>query len=174
MLCCYIDESTAFGEKDPATCVAGYVATGKQWAKFSGAWNYLLRHYKVEIFHAKEFETEEGRRHSVYKRWSKKKRNEFQNGIIDIINGSGLKDLGAAIPASVYKAVMTQERIRTFGKTPDAVCALLCMLSAGGFAWAQEGVYKQAPSFIVEAGGNYGHMLRRVHKYLITESEYRD
>lgn len=59
MLACYVDESTAFGENDPATSVAGYVATGKQWATFGRAWNLMLKHYGVEIFHTKEIETAE-------------------------------------------------------------------------------------------------------------------
>ena len=174
MLNCYVDESTSFGEADPSTCIAGYVATGKQWAVFGRAWNRMLKHYGVEVFHTKDFETEEGRKRSIYKRWSKKKRKEFQNGIIDIIVRAGLKDVGIAMPLSAYKAALTPDRIKTFGTTPDKLCALFCMMSAGGYALSQKGVYKQAPNFIVECGGTYSSMLKTVHQYLLNESIYRD
>lgn len=101
MLSCYLDESTAFGEADPATSVAGYVATGKQWHTFRRGWNLMLKEYGVEIFHATELETEVSRRKSVYKDWSKKKREQLQNDIIDIIRACGLYDVGIAIPRSL-------------------------------------------------------------------------
>jgi hypothetical protein len=50
---------------------------------------------------------------------------------------------------------MTPKRLKDFGKTPDSLCALLTMLSAGGFAWAQKNIYKQAPSFVYEQDGLY-------------------
>ena len=45
----------------------------------------MLKHYGVEIFHTKAIETIEGRKRSVYKGWSKKKREEFQNEKLDLI-----------------------------------------------------------------------------------------
>jgi hypothetical protein len=175
MLTCYLDESTAHGEADPATCVAGYIATGKQWDKFSRAWNLMLKEYGVSIFHTKEFETEEGRKRSVYKGWSKKKRNRFQNDIIDIIVGSGLQDVGIAIPLSVFRAVMTPDRTKKYGKTPDGLCALLTMMQAGGYAWDNRAVYKQAPSFVYESGGVYKAILKWAHQQLTTKSKiYRE
>jgi hypothetical protein len=175
MLSCYLDESTAHGESNPSTCVVGYIATGKQWDTFARAWVRMTKHYGVEIVHAQQFETEEGRKRSLYKRWSKRKRQAFNNDIISVIVGSGLKDVGLAIPRSVYNAVMTPERLKRFGKTPDSLCALLAMMSAGGLAEAQRGVYKQAPSFICERGGLYKGILEWAHNYLTTESKvHRD
>lgn len=171
MLSCYLDESTAHGEPDPSTCVAGYMATGKQWAKFARAWGRMCEHYGIEIFHAKEFETEEGRKRSVFKRWSKKKRKELQNDIINVIVGSGLMDVGAAIPHSAFKAVMTPERIKRFGKDPDGLCALLAMMSATAWASDQKAVYKQAPSFFCERGARYKTIIEWAHNYLATESK---
>lgn len=174
MLSCYMDESTAFGEADPSTCVVGYIATGKQWAIFCQAWNLMMKYFGVEILHTRDLETEAGRKGTVYESWSAEKRKEFQGEIQGIIVGSGIKDVGMAIPLSVYKSVMTPERVRTFGETPDRLCALLCMMSAGGYAWAHRGVYKQAPSFVFEAGGTYAPMIKGVHHYLTTESYYQD
>jgi hypothetical protein len=70
--------------------------------------------------------------------------------------------------------VLTPERRRKFGETPDRICALLCMTSAGGYAWANKAIYKQAPSFIFEAGGTYGGLVKEVHDYLTTKSYYKD
>ncbi|HVQ36747.1 MAG TPA: DUF3800 domain-containing protein [Pyrinomonadaceae bacterium] len=174
MLTCYVDESTAFGETDPATSVAGYVATGKQWATFGRAWNLMLKHYGVEIFHTKEIETAEGRKRSIYKGWSKKKREEFQNEIIAIIRESGLQDVGAAIPLSVYRAAMTPQRIKKYGKTPDGLCALVAMMQATGYAWDNIAVYKQAPVFIYERGGLCRKVLEWAHDELKESKLYRD
>jgi hypothetical protein len=48
MLSCFIDESTAHGETDPSTTVAGYVATGKQWHTFNLAWSLMTTHYGID------------------------------------------------------------------------------------------------------------------------------
>lgn len=173
MLVCYLDESTAHGEADPATCVAGYVATGKQWHWFAQAWDAMLKHYRVEIFHAKEFETEEGRNRSVFQKWSLRKRKEFQNEVISIIRDCGLYDVGVAIPQSVFKAVMTPERRRKYGKTPDGLCAIFAMVQAGGFAWDNKEIYKQAPSFVYERGDRVKAALEWAHNELSTSTLYR-
>lgn len=175
MLSCYLDESTAFGETDPATSLAGYVATGKQWHTFSRGWSRMLKEYGVEIFHTTELETEAGRQKSVYKDWSKKKREQFQNDIIDIIRACGLYDVGIAIPRSVYKAIATPERIKKYGKTPDGLCAILALMQACGFALDNKGVYKQAPSFFYERGGPCKRALKWAHNELATNSKvYRE
>jgi len=90
MLICYLDESTACGESDPATCVAGYIATGKQWDIFRRAWNLMMKHYKVDLLHTVEIETEQARKHSVrYNGWSNETVKAFQSDIQGIIVGTG-------------------------------------------------------------------------------------
>jgi hypothetical protein len=171
MLSCYLDESTAFGETDPATSVAGYVATGKQWHTFSHGWNRMLKEYGVEIFHTTELETEAGRRRSVYRDWSRKKREQFQNDIIDIIRACGLYDVGIAIPRSVYNSVATPERIKKFGPTPDGLCAILALMQAAGFALDNKAIYKQAPSFFYESGGRCKKALTWAYNELANNSK---
>jgi len=131
--------------------------------------------FGVDVLHATELETEFTRsRHPVYKDWSKDKVQDFQREIHGLIVLTGLKDVGIAIPLSVYKSVLTPERRKKYGETPDKICALLCMTSAGGYAWANKAIYKQAPSFIFEAGGTYAGLVMEIHEYLTTKSYYRD
>lgn len=183
MLTCYLDESTAQGERDPATSVAGYVATGKQWANFAKLWNGMLAFYSVPLFHAKEFETEwgrkrarakEGRKRLIYRQWSKAKRKDFHNDIIGIIRQSGLQDVGIGIPQSVYDAVMTPERLKKYGKTPDGLCATLALAQAGGFAWDNRAVYKQAPNIIYERGDRLKKCLEWAHAEFCASKVYGD
>ncbi len=171
MLTCFLDESTACGESDPATCVAGYIATGKQWDIFRRAWNRMMKHYQVDLLHTVEIETEQARKHSIrYNKWSSETVKEFQSDIQGIIVGTGLQDIGMAIPLSVYNSVITSDRRKRFGNAPDRLCALLAMLSAGEYAWANKSVYKQAPSFVFEQGGRYTAEVRRAHNYFTTRS----
>ena len=170
-----MDESTGIGESDPSTCVVGFIATGKQWGIFEQAWARMMEYYGVDVLHVTELETEFTRgRHPVYRDWSKDKVQEFQREIHGLIVLTGLKDVGMAIPLSIYKSVLTAERRKKYGETPDKICALLCMTSAGGYAWANKAIYKQAPSFTFEAGGTYAGLVMEVHEYLTTKSYYRD
>lgn len=126
----------------------------------------------MPLFHSQEFETEEGRNRArakegrkrlIYRRWSRAKRKDFQNSIIGVIVQCGLQDVGIAIPQSVYDAVMTPERLEKYGKTPDGLCATLALVQAGGFAWDNRAVYKQAPNIVYERGDRLKKCLESAH-----------
>ena len=176
MLACYIDESTASNEKDPATCVVGYLATAEQWVKFKSDWNSYLDTYGVEVFHATELETEIGRQGTVYERWDRMKRDGFQSGLIQIIRDNTIVDVGAGIPCSVYEAVMTPQRSNRMGvKNIDELCALLCMFDAG---YQAQKLGRQAPAYIYERGGKYWSAISTAHEELCgypgTSGHFRD
>jgi hypothetical protein len=158
-----MDESSTQNEKEPAACVAGYVASGKQWATFGEEWNRALDLGEVSIFHTKEFVTAWGRHGTVYENWSGEKRDRFLGALLDIVKTNTLKDVGVGIYYSDYEKVMTKARRKRFGNI-HALCALFCMLHAG--AWAHASKFPNAPCFIFEAGGGYTGQMMRAHSYL--------
>lgn len=159
----YLDESESKAEKEPAACVAGYLATGFQWFRFAKEWNAVLEREGVEIFHASEFETEQGRRGTVYEHWSKAKRDSFHNELISIIQRNTLTEIGAGMHLSTYEKVMTPQRIRDFGSI-YSVCALNTMINAA--VWSVYAKFPYVPSFIFEKGGGYEHEAKRAHNIL--------
>jgi hypothetical protein len=102
-----------------------------------------------------------------------RKRKEFQNEIIAIIRECGLYDVGVANPQSVFKAVMTPERRKKYGKTPDGLCAIFAMVQAGGFAWDNKKIYKQAPAFVYETGDRVKAALEWAHNELSQSTVYQ-
>lgn len=156
-LTAYLDESESKGEKDPVVSVAGFIATGFQWYKFARAWNAVLESKGVEVFHTCEFETEKGRRGTVYENWTGQERKDFQNALINVISSNLMWDVGVGLSRSTYKKVMTPERERFHGDI-YVLCAKLTLIRAsviGIHYW------KQAPSLVIERGGGYEHDMER-------------
>jgi len=160
-----MDESSSEKEKEPAACVAGYLASGKQWGNFTKKWNAIVEPELVEIFHATELETEIGRKGTVYENWSLGKRKNFQASLIEVITNNTLRDFGVGMYYSTYEKVMTPERRQRWGSI-YALCARFCMIHAT--AWAHTAKFTKAPNFFYEDGGGYCKDIMEAHGYLCT------
>jgi hypothetical protein len=167
---CYIDESISPKEREPVPCVAGWLSTGKDWWNFAKAWNAVLEPKGVELFHACEFETEEGRRGTVYEKWSKPERDEFQNKLIIVINKTLWRDVGIAIPQSVYNQVMTPKRIEKWGDI-YVLCGKLAIVKAASLAFKYG---FNAPNYFIEKGGGYEGKLKAAHEGISKMPEFAE
>ena len=155
----YLDESESMAEECPAVCVAGFLGTGLQSAKFAKEWNAILKLDGIEVFHTCEFETEIGRRGTVYETWQKEKREKFQNDLLAVINRNLFRDVGIGMTRNTYNQVMTGDRPRRYGDI-FLFSAKAAMMQATRYSIEHFGV---APSFVVEKGGSYENQLEQAY-----------
>lgn len=159
---CYIDDSESKAASDPAVCVAGYIAQGKKWERFSRTWNQALDRSgpnPVDVFHATDFA---GNRGKFYK-WNDKQRRSFVDALVATTKGHNLIEVGSTFTRSTYKQVMTGDRGHRHGSL-HLVAGKIAMVRAT--AWAVTKGWKYAPSFFVESGSEFFAELREAHKEL--------
>lgn len=158
----YFDESESELETHPAVAVGGFISTGLHWVKFAREWNAVLDLEGVDVFHATDLETEEGRRGTVYEGWPKAKREKFQSDLLAVIRGNLYRDLGVGITRSVFDQVMTADRVKRHGDIYK-VAALMAMFDVIDYSINH---FKVAPSFTVEKGGTYYNVIKDVYDWL--------
>ena len=171
---CYIDESESKGAKDPAVCVAGYMAQGKTWARLKREWNKTLDKApkRVECFHATDFAGQRKSRDGNFHGWTISQRAFFIKRLITIVRDHKLKEFGAGFHHSTCKQVMTGNRGHVHG-SPTLIAAKLAIYNISAFAMYRR--WKYAPSFFVEAGSKYFAALEEAHRSLrqIQDTEFR-
>lgn len=166
----YFDESASEPDTFPAVAVGGFVATGLQWVKFSKEWNAVLDSEGVDVFHATALETEQGRRGTVYEKWPKAKREQFQADLLSVIRRNLYREVGVGISQNVFDCVMTPERVKRHGDI-YRVAALMAMLNVINYSINHFGV---ASSVTIERGGNYYGVLNDVYDWLSERRGYAE
>jgi hypothetical protein len=86
MIQAYLDE-TGIHEGAGVCAIGGYFGGPGQWKKQSGEWDAILKRYKVDEFHAKQFWgfDNAGKRVGPYKEWLDAKADAFLNELVSTI-----------------------------------------------------------------------------------------
>jgi hypothetical protein len=111
MLTAYMDE--AGHSEDPAlhfVGMAGFVAPSERWQDFADKWRTTLDEYGLrEPFHMKDYA------HSVkqFKGWTKEKKKELFGKLLEIIQRTNAKPVGAVVSLEGY-ASLTQRQQKYF------------------------------------------------------------
>lgn len=105
MLDAYFDESGIHAGAS-VVIVAGYYASPESWKQFESAWQSVLDSERIDEFHAKFFFGGS----KGYRAWRRDRREEFLNGLLDAVSGSGIRPVGAALVVSDWKRLEPDHR----------------------------------------------------------------
>jgi hypothetical protein len=105
MLDAYFDESGIHAGA-PVLIVAGYYAPPDAWKQFESAWKAVLDSEAIEEFHAKVFFGGG----SPFRKWKKKRREEFLYRLLDAIVESDVHAVGAALVMTDWKRLDLDHR----------------------------------------------------------------
>jgi hypothetical protein len=109
MIQAYLDE-TGIHEGSGVCAIAGYFGGPGQWKKQGGEWDAILKPYRVNEFHAKQFWgfDNEGRRVGPYKGWSNTKADAFLNELVCTIETRPkLHPISAAVVMNSWNKLST-------------------------------------------------------------------
>ena len=182
----YFDESEQQREALNAACISAVTGTGLQWANVTREWERALVDFDVRddkgrrVFHAKDFETPEGRIGTVYDDWTETKRKDFNRALLDAFVYSGIQAIVPSVIVSDYAEV--SERLLKARQAVDlsgeykyfenkyGFLVLFAMLFAGHeaikyYPKGEQGVY------YFETGGGYQDFVDSI--YLTTISDQK-
>jgi hypothetical protein len=183
MILSYFDESTQDREALPASAVSALTATGKYWSQFSRTWLKILEDPEFDVwdkkgrrvFHTSEFETPEGRKGTVYEKWTSDKRNRFNRALCDAIAQNGIQVGAASVIVADYEDVSSKleeiplpsgelalfSRARAFGDK-YVFCAFWAMTFASREARAYYPKSTEV-AYYFESGGGYQNQVGIVY-----------
>ncbi|MBI4166910.1 MAG: DUF3800 domain-containing protein [Acidobacteria bacterium] len=160
MLAAYLDES---GHKDTKIlCVAGYVATGEQWRKFSNEWNSIIKPEGIEVFHMTDFETG----HGDFEGWAREKRDRLFERLSQTINHSVIYETWVAVDVEECDRIL-REIDKDFFANSYVLCGTLCIFFISNWAkrhWKREPVvitFEEGRKFSGDMSKLWELMLRR-------------
>ena len=123
----YLDASGTHAGS-PLVCLAGYVGTQGQWAKFKTRWNRVLAKSGVDRpFHMTDFMSGKAR---PYRDWSPGKREAVLEALVDTITGTMTVPIVSLLSRPDYEklAANLAEHSRTpHPNTEYMLCAIGCM-----------------------------------------------
>jgi hypothetical protein len=155
-LAAYLDES---GDRDTAIlAVAGYVATGEEWRRFSRDWLGALRANSVDLLHMVDLEAG----NPPFDGWTRKRRHDLFKRLSGILNARVVFQTWAAVDVKECERVIA-ECDKDLIASPYVLCAVLCMLFISNWArahWKKE----QVVLFFEEGRPFSGDMFRLWHQ----------
>lgn len=160
-------------ENDPqhkVLTVAGAIATPYQWIKFDQEWQYLLneagfpKKKNIPIFHMTDFNSGQGI-FSEDNGWTRQRRNDFYQDLIEIITCYTLHRLGRSILLEDYrKFVSKNPASREFFGSAGAFAAMLCW--EGSASFADKLNYQDSIYYVFEAGDEFRTEIDKIYAEL--------
>ncbi len=173
MLIAFADESQT-NEKVPIIAVGGGLGTGLQWCKLSKAWQQALKtEPDVENFHAKDFESPEGRIGKVYENWELTRRNSFNQKLTDAIthNQIAVCTVATVKPSDFNEVIAARKK-----KLPKALNAFyFCAYKfiEQNMWWANQYFPNQGIIYYFEQGGLHQKGIEMSYNHIKNNEEMK-
>jgi uncharacterized protein DUF3800 len=120
----FVDES-GIHEGSPIVSVAGYMARGLTWQKFTTEWRRTLKPKGINIFHATDCANLQG----DFKGWTVDERDNLMKRLLPIIPKYAFGYAIAVKLTEVEKLLEARPELRKFHKDPYAVCFQWLLMS---------------------------------------------
>lgn len=159
----YFDESGTHAGS-PIVCVAGLIATDRQWKEHEREWLDVLKEAGITFFHMAKFES----RYEEYKDWDNDRRIKIQTRFIDIIKRRINVGIATAVSIPDYEAVVTGHHRDLLGN-PYAFCSRLCLNAID--EWADKYNRNTPISLIFEDGAAHKREFARLFNVALEGEE---
>lgn len=103
----YLDES-GFNRSD-ARVMAGYIASARQWDKFTSAWKGMQQKFHAPLFHARRFFNPKAFQHD-YPGWSDKDKQLYMQAVIRIVKQHRLNPIRISVHVRGFSLMDENER----------------------------------------------------------------
>jgi hypothetical protein len=132
----------------PFVVMAGYVASGTQWADFTKEWSCALRREGLSCWHMTDFNA--GR--EEYKEWTETRGERVYQEMQKIIRTHISVAIASAVEVETYqKLVVSNEILQVrFGRDPYKFCLFNCMAQVG--RWLVKEAISDDVAYFVEYG----------------------
>lgn len=124
MIKLFVDESGTH-EGSPIVSVAGYMARGLKWQKFTTEWRRVLKPRGIEIFHATDCAALRGE----FQGWTPENRDKLVRSLLPIIPKYAFGYAVAVKLNEVDKLLEHRPDLRKFHKDPYAACFQWMLMS---------------------------------------------
>ncbi len=122
-LTAYLDDSGT-DPANPTLVVGGFVSEVKQWDWFVDEWTGAETEFGAPPFHAKHFD-DARRGYGPYVSWGQKKRKDFLNRLLRIINHRCAKSFSTALQKNAYDIIIKpQLALREYFYSPFVFAAV--------------------------------------------------